>query len=90
MLERMLSAETGYLAVPPGARVALLVNSLGASTPMELNIVARAALRTLADAHQVRLISWKDRQRQFSDSGHTSEWGLSKAACGPAPFWAFV
>lgn len=58
MLERITSAQTGYLAVHPGDRVALLVNNLGATTPMELQIVARAALRMLADTHKVRVCMW--------------------------------
>ena len=53
MLERIVSKETAYLRVHPGDRVALLVNNLGAMTPMELQVVARAALRMLADKHQV-------------------------------------
>ncbi|CAL8469949.1 g9491 [Coccomyxa elongata] len=47
VLERIISTETGYLSVQPGDRVALLVNSLGSTTPLELSIVARAALTQL-------------------------------------------
>ncbi|KAK9915864.1 hypothetical protein WJX75_005396 [Coccomyxa subellipsoidea] len=53
MLERITSKETGYLSVRPGNRVALLVNSLGSSTPMELSIVARATLTQLRDTYKV-------------------------------------
>ena len=55
MLERIPSKETGYLSVRPGNRVALLVNSLGSSTPMELSIVARATLTQLRDTYKVCL-----------------------------------
>lgn len=52
MLDRIASPETGYLALRPGARVALLINNLGRSTPMELHIATRAALQQLRDRHQ--------------------------------------
>lgn len=53
VLERITSEETGYLSVQPGASVALLVNSLGSTTPMELSIVARAAVARLEQTFQV-------------------------------------
>ena len=56
MLERiaagMRSAGGGHVpeagGLAPGARVALMVNSLGATTAMELSVAARAALACLA------------------------------------------
>lgn len=42
--ERMPDA----VGLVPGARVALMVNSLGATTAMELSVAARAALARLA------------------------------------------
>jgi dihydroxyacetone kinase len=36
------------MQVPEGSEVAVLVNNLGATTPMELSIVARHTLRTLS------------------------------------------
>ena len=53
MLARITSADTGYLVVRPGDAVALLVNSLGATTPLELQIATRAALRQLERQHKV-------------------------------------
>jgi dihydroxyacetone kinase len=53
MLARILSKDTGYLDVCPGEQAALLVNNLGTTTPMELQIVARAALRQLEQQHRV-------------------------------------
>ncbi|MDQ0472585.1 dihydroxyacetone kinase family protein [Labrys wisconsinensis] len=47
LVERLLTAIVADRSVSPGARVALLVNGLGATPPMELAIVARDALRGL-------------------------------------------
>ncbi len=41
--------SSGEAALYPGAHVALMVNSLGATTVMELNIAARHALEALAN-----------------------------------------
>ena len=41
IVEHLLATILVDLAPPPGARVALLVNGLGGSPPMELAIVAR-------------------------------------------------
>ncbi|MBS7791783.1 dihydroxyacetone kinase subunit DhaK [Roseococcus sp. SDR] len=46
----MLEAILADHALPPGAQVALLVNGLGGTPPMELAIVARAALAGLRAA----------------------------------------
>ena len=54
VLGRILSLETGYLSVQQGARVALLVNSLGSVMPTELHIAARAAVKQLQETFQVR------------------------------------
>ena len=64
VLDRITSRETGYLDVQQGDRVALLVNSLGSTTPMELSIVARAALTQLRDTHKVRALytCWLNRE----------------------------
>ncbi|BDA43964.1 Triokinase/FMN cyclase [Coccomyxa sp. Obi] len=53
VLERITSRETGYLNVQPGDRVALLVNSLGWTTPLELSIVAHAALTQLKETFKL-------------------------------------
>ena len=50
-----------------GEPVALLVNNLGVSMPMEMMVVARAALKELADTYQVRLGSYS-RIYEFSCS----------------------
>lgn len=55
VLQRITSAETGYLSVKKDDKVALLVNSLGSTTPMELFIVARAAITQLSRDFQVCL-----------------------------------
>lgn len=47
IVEALLDAIVSDLALAPGARVALLVNGLGGTAPMELAIVARAALANL-------------------------------------------
>lgn len=47
MLDRIVSAETRYLLVEEGDRVALLVNSLGSTSSMELYIAARTAINYL-------------------------------------------
>ena len=49
VLHRIMSAETDYLSVQQGDRVALLVNSLGFVMPSELHIAARAAIRQLQE-----------------------------------------
>jgi dihydroxyacetone kinase len=48
IVERLLSQIVVDLALQPNARVALLVNNLGATPTSELNIVAASALRFLA------------------------------------------
>lgn len=53
VLDRVTSKETGYLHVQPGDSVALLVNSLGTTSPMELSIVARTAITQLTDKFKV-------------------------------------
>ena len=53
LLGRILSLETGYLSVQQGARVALLVNSLGCVMPNELHIAARAAIKQLQETFKV-------------------------------------
>ena len=53
VLGRILSLETGYLSVQQGARVALLVNSLGCVMPNELHIAARAAIKQLQETFKV-------------------------------------
>lgn len=47
IVEALLDAIVADMQLPPGARVALLVNGLGGTAPMELAIVARAALADL-------------------------------------------
>jgi len=47
LVEQMLDVIIDDRGLPPGARVALLVNGLGGTPPMELAIVARAALSHL-------------------------------------------
>ena len=53
MLQTIMSRETRYIDVQRGARVALLVNSLGSVTPNELHIAARAAIHLLQDTFKV-------------------------------------
>ncbi|WP_342241070.1 dihydroxyacetone kinase family protein [Inquilinus sp. OTU3971] len=48
LVAEMLQAIVSDRGLAPGDRVALLVNGLGATPPMELSIVARAALTDLA------------------------------------------
>ena len=71
MLARIASPDTGYLELKPGSDVALMVNNLGATTPMELQIVARAALRQLEQQHKVRPCSgdraWAGRKTRCHD-----------------------
>ena len=57
VLQRIMSSETGYLSVQQGARVALMVNSLGSVTPNELQIAARAAIRLLQDTFKASAFS---------------------------------
>lgn len=54
----MLEAILADHALPPGSRVALLVNGLGGTPPMELAIVARAALAGLRAAGLVVERAW--------------------------------
>ena len=53
MLQTIMSRETRYIDVQRGARVALLVNSLGSVMPNELHIAARAAIKELQDTFKV-------------------------------------
>jgi len=48
LVETLLSAIVSDRGLGKGSRVALLVNGLGATPPMELAVVARSALRNLA------------------------------------------
>ena len=50
IVDAILATLTADLALRPGDRVALLVNGLGGTPPMELSIVARHALRSLRAA----------------------------------------
>ena len=80
MLERiaagMRSANGGSTpeaaGLAPGARVALMVNSLGATTTMELSVAARAAL-----AHLAAMQASADSVRSLLDDALL-------AFCGPA------
>lgn len=45
MLARITDAASGFLSVTAGERMALMVNNLGGSPPMEMHVVAGAALR---------------------------------------------
>ena len=54
----MLAAILADHALPPGAPVALLVNGLGGTPPMELAVVARAALAGLRAAGLVVERAW--------------------------------
>jgi dihydroxyacetone kinase len=54
----MLEAILADLALPPGSPVALLVNGLGGTPPMELAVVARAALARLRAAGLVVERAW--------------------------------
>jgi len=47
VVDRLVTAIVADRAIKPGDRVALLVNGLGATPPMELSIVADAAVRDL-------------------------------------------
>ena len=49
VVDRLVTAIVADRGVTAGQRVALLVNGLGATPPMELSIVAGAAARTLRD-----------------------------------------
>lgn len=53
MLERVVGYRGGALGVKEGSRVALMVNNLGATPPMELYVAARAALAALEGKYQV-------------------------------------
>ncbi|PSC68530.1 3,4-dihydroxy-2-butanone kinase [Micractinium conductrix] len=51
-----IAADTGcYLPIEKGERVALLVNNLGSTTPLEMNAAARAAARLVEARLQARL-----------------------------------
>jgi hypothetical protein len=60
--------------VAPGDRVALLVNSLGATSPMELSIAARAAVKQLRADFQVMI------PQAFTSSG-TTPLSVSRRFC---------
>jgi len=47
LVDRLLGAVLADLALVPGARVVLLINNLGATTTMELAVVARRAVAVL-------------------------------------------
>jgi len=47
VVDRLITAIVADRGIKPGARIALLVNGLGATPPMELSIVADAAVRDL-------------------------------------------
>ena len=49
LVDELLDTILADLALPSGARVALLVNGLGGTPPMELAVVARRALTALRD-----------------------------------------
>ena len=53
MLQTITSRETRNIDVQRGARVALLVNTLGSVMPNELHIAARAAIKELQDTFKV-------------------------------------
>jgi len=55
VLTRIMSTETGYLSIQQGARVALMVNSLGFVMPNELHIAARAAITQLQNTFKARI-----------------------------------
>jgi dihydroxyacetone kinase len=58
LVERMLGAILGDRGLGAGARVALLVNGLGGTPPMELAIVARRALAFLREQGLVVERAW--------------------------------
>jgi dihydroxyacetone kinase len=58
LVARILQTIQADLRLQPGARVALLVNGLGGTPPMELAIVARAALAWLRGAGIEVLRAW--------------------------------
>jgi dihydroxyacetone kinase len=58
LVERMLGAILGDRGLGAGARVALLVNGLGGTPPMELAIVARRALAFLREQGVVVERAW--------------------------------
>lgn len=48
MLERLTHEDNGcHFALPSGAEVALIVNNLGGLSILEMNIVAREAIKQL-------------------------------------------
>jgi dihydroxyacetone kinase len=47
ILDTIMSTESGYLPLQAGEPVALLVNSLGATPPMELSVITHSALQYL-------------------------------------------
>lgn len=54
----MVATIVEELGLPGGERVALLVNGLGATPPMELDIVMRATLRALRDRNVTVVRGW--------------------------------
>ena len=54
VLHRIMSSETDYLSIQQGAKVALLVNSLGSVMPAELHIAANAAISMLQDTFKAK------------------------------------
>lgn len=53
LVRRLLCDEPGFAFLEPrrGESVAILVNNLGTTTPMEIAVVARAAIRILEEEH---------------------------------------
>ncbi|MBS7792666.1 dihydroxyacetone kinase subunit DhaK [Roseococcus sp. SDR] len=58
LVERILGTILGDLGLKPGEKVALLVNGLGGTPPMELAIVARRALALLRERGLVVERAW--------------------------------
>ncbi len=58
LVDTMLEAVADELGLGGGERVALLVNGLGATPPMELDVVMRATLRALRDRNVNVVRGW--------------------------------
>jgi len=57
LLQMITSADEGraYLCLSPSQRVALLVNNLGGSTPIEVSLATRRAIKTLTNNYHVQV-----------------------------------
>ncbi|MFN0316718.1 MAG: dihydroxyacetone kinase subunit DhaK [Burkholderiales bacterium] len=89
LVERLLSVIIEDKGFAAGTRLALLVNGLGATPPMELAIVARDALRYLRERGFVVERAWSGTLLSGDgDLGFSMARGAAAIAALPAEAWA--